>query len=161
MIFMKIITGLFLLTLIAFFSCNKDKFKTEPQVTVKSISPSEVRQGTNGSFTVITLDAKFTDNEGDIDTVLVITKFYDGDAVTLVDTMAPHFPIDVLKLPPKTREGDMSVQFEYNTNNSNGQYFGYPGVAKDTTATLGLVLIDAAGHRSNYSESSKIRLIAN
>ena len=159
MMFMKIITGLFLLTLIVFFSCKKDKFTTEPQVTVKSISPDEVRQGTNGSFTIITLDARFTDDEGDIDTVLIIKKFYAGDSVTLVDTMAPY-TLGGLNLPPKTRQGDMSVQFEYNTNNSGGAYVGFPGVSKDTTATLGLILIDGASHRSNYSESSKIRLIA-
>ena len=159
MMFMKIITGLFLLILAVCFSCSKDKFTTEPQVTVKSISPGEVRQGTNGSFTIITLDARFTDDEGDIDTVLIVKKFYSGDSVTLADTMAPY-TLDGLKLPPKTRQGDMTVQFEYNTNNSNGTYVGFPGVEKDTTATLGLLLIDAAGHRSNFSESSKIRLIA-
>lgn len=156
---MKIITGLFLLTLVVLFSCKKDKFTTEPQVTVKSISPSEVRQGTGGTFSVITLDARFTDDEGDIDSVFIITKYYDGDAETYVDTTY-RYSLGGLKLPPKTRQGDMTIQFEYNTNNSQGTYVTFPGVTKDTTATLGLMLLDAAKHRSNYSESSKIRLIA-
>jgi len=160
MIFMKIITGLFLLTLVVFFSCKKDKFTTEPQVTVKSISPDEVRQGTNGGFTIITLDAKYTDDDGDVDSVLIITKYYDADTATYVDTSF-RSSLGGLGLPPKTRQGDMTIQFEYNTNNSQGAYVGFPNVvSKDTTATLGLVLIDAANHRSNYSESSKIRLIA-
>lgn len=156
---MKVLVCLLFLVSIVTFSCKKDKYTTEPQVTVKSISPGEVRQGTNGSFTVITLDAKFTDDEGDLDSVIFVTKYYDGDAVTFTDTTF-RYSLDALNLPKKTRQGDVTVQFEYNTNNSGGTYITYPGVIKDTTATLGLILTDKAAHRSNYGESSKIRLIA-
>lgn len=148
---MKIITGLFLLTLIALFSCKKNKFTTEPQVTVKSVEPGEVSLGD-----VITVDAKFTDDEGDIDSVLIVLKYYDGDNVTFSDTTRNS--LSGLGLPAKTREGDMSVQFDYGTNNSGYPILSNSPVAKDTTATFGLILIDKAAHRSNLSESGKIRL---
>ena len=148
---MKVITGLFLLTLLAFFSCKKDKFTTDPQVTVKSISPGEVSLGN-----IITVDAKFTDDEGDIDSVLLVLKYYAGDSVTFTDTS--RYSLSGLGLPSKTREGDMSVQFDYGTNNSGYPILANSPVAKDTTATFGLLLIDKAAHRSTISDSGKVRL---
>jgi hypothetical protein len=148
---MKVIIGLFFLTLIALFSCKKNKFTTAPQVTVKSVAPGEVALGD-----IITVDAKFTDDEGDVDSVLVILKYYAADSVTFNDTS--RYSFDGLGLPAKTREGDMSVQFDYGTNNSGYPILSNSPVSKDTTATFGLLLIDKAAHRSNYSESGKVRL---
>jgi hypothetical protein len=53
----------------------------------------------------------------------------------------------------------MSVQFEYGSVNNPNGYPTFSSVVQDTTATIGLILIDAANHRSNYSESGKIRLL--
>ncbi|MGC4034698.1 MAG: hypothetical protein QM764_01965 [Chitinophagaceae bacterium] len=156
---MKFPASFLILSLVVLFACKKDKYTDEPQVSIKSISPSEVRQGTNGSYTVLSLDAKFTDQQGDIDSILFITKYYDGDVATYTDTTF-RTPLAGLNLPKNTRQGDITVQFEYNTNNSQGQYLTFPGVTKDTTATLGLIMIDAAAHRSAFAESPKIRLIA-
>jgi hypothetical protein len=141
---------LFLLSVVV-FSCKKDKYTTEPQVTVKSISPGEVSLGN-----ILTIDAKFTDDEGDIDSVLMVLKYYDGDIVTLTDTS--RFSLETLNLPSKVRQGDMSVQFDYGTNNSGYPILPFSPVPKDTTSTFGLLIIDKASHRSNYSESGKVRL---
>lgn len=135
-------------------ACNKDKFKTEPQVEVKSISP-----GTVSSGNVITLEGKYTDDEGDVDSMLIVYKWYNGNtAVTpnIGDTF--RFAFSRLNLPPATRQADIRLDYEYNT-------FNFPDIVKlpgipgnDTSATFGLILIDKAGNRSNYSESEKIRL---
>ncbi|HEY6063138.1 MAG TPA: hypothetical protein VIV35_05990 [Chitinophagaceae bacterium] len=139
--------ALFALVIIA-FACTKDKFTTEPVVTVKSISPSVVFSGD-----IITMKGKYTDLEGDIDSILVVYKWYNGATVVLKDTFRYSFaPLDV---PPKTQEADINVTFTY-VNTTNPPYL--PGVPKDTTATLGLILKDKASHRSNYSESNQIRL---
>lgn len=138
---------LFALVVIA-FACTKDKFTTEPQVSVKSISPSVVFNGD-----IITMKGKYTDLEGDIDTVLVVYKWYDGATVVKNDTF--RYPFSPLDVPPKTQEADINVTFAYN-NTNNPPYL--PGVSKDTTASLGLILKDKSSHRSNYSESDKIRL---
>ena len=142
--------SLFILSalLVITIACNKDKFTTEPKVTVKSITPSVVFSGD-----IILMKSKYTDLEGDIDTVLVVYKWYNGATVVKNDTF--RYAFSTLGVPVKTQEADLNVSFEYNTTN-NPPYL--PGVSKDTTATLGLILKDKASHRSNYSESSQIRL---
>lgn len=141
--------GVFLLLLMA--GCNKDKFTTEPQVEVKSIQPSTV---TNGS--IIRLLSDYTDDEGDLDSALVVYKWYNGTNTTLIDTLI-RFPFSRLNLPTNLRKAELAIQFEYNTYNQVNM-LTLPGVTRDTTATLGLILIDKTGKRSNYSESNKIRL---
>lgn len=135
--------------LILLAACHKDKFTTDPQVTVKSVSPGEINLGN-----IFTIDAKYTDKEGDIDSALLVYKWYDGDVMTMVDTLA--YPFDGLGLPPKTAQGEITIRFEYGTANTN--YLPFSSVSKDTTATFGLILLDKGKHRSNYSESGKVRL---
>lgn len=148
---MKVLVFLLILISFTIFSCKKDKYTTEPQVTVKSISPGEVTLGN-----ILAIDAKFTDDEGDIDSVLMVLKYYAGDSATLIDTS--RFSLGTLGLPSKIRQGDMTVQFDYGTNNSGYPILPYSPVPKDTTSSFGLILVDKANHRSNYSESGKIRL---
>lgn len=137
--------------LFATLACSKDKFTSQPQVTVKSIQPSIV---TNGS--VIRLLASYTDEEGDIDSVYIVYKWYNGNTPTLIDTLM-RFPTARLGIPAQLRKSDIAVEFEYNTYNQQS-LLTLPGVSRDTSATLGLLLIDKTRKRSNYSESTKIRL---
>ena len=131
-------------------ACGKDKFTTEPKVTVRSISPSDVFSGD-----IILMKSKYSDLEGDLDTVLVVYKWYNGATVVRNDTF--RYAFSTLGVPVKTQEADLNVTFEYNTNNNPDLRF-LPGVSKDTTATLGLILKDKKANRSNYSESKQIRL---
>lgn len=154
-----IMPGILFLLLIA---CNKDKFKTEPQVKVKSISPSSYISRSD----VFTIKAEYTDEEGDLDSVLVVYKWYNGS--TPVRPLNPsnirdtfRFSWEQLNLPVKTREAQLQVQYEYFTSNllnQNVVSFSDVPTLRDTTATFGLILIDKAGHRSNYSETEKVRL---
>ena len=132
-------------------ACNKDKFTTEPQVEVKSITPETVFNGN-----IINLKAKYTDDEGDLDSAYDVYKWYNGATVVKADTF--RYPYSILNLPSDLRRADIEVTFEYNTNN-NPDLVPLPGVSvRDTTATFGLILIDKARHRSNYSESQPIRM---
>lgn len=129
--------------------CDKDKFTTEPQVKIRDISPSEVFQNN-----VVRLRGSFTDEEGDVDSVLVVYKWYNDILVTRKDTF--RYSTDNLGVPAKLREGDIFVELAY------GQVDGYiplggTPVAKDTSVTLGLVLKDKANNRSEYKESDRIR----
>ena len=138
--------------MLAFSACSKNNSSSTPQVTMKSITPNPVSQGN-----VITVDAKFTDKAGDLDSVLVVYKWYNNATVTFNDTL--RFNLAGLNLPLATKLGDIILQFAYGQFLNN--YVLLPGspVASDTTATFGLVLIDQAGHRSGYAESGKIRLL--
>ena len=139
------------LVILLLAACSKDKFTTEPQVEVKSIQPSTVISGN-----IIRLISTYTDDEGDLDSALIVYKWYNGDVPTLKDTLI-RFPVSNLNLPAGLRKAEMAIEFEYNTYNQPN-LLTLSGVAKDTTATFGLILIDKTGKRSNYSESNKIRL---
>src|SRR5438128_119120 len=70
----------FLLFIPVLFSCNKNKFKTQPQVHIKSFGPAEVFAGEN-----FRLDATVTDKEGDLqDSVLIVRKRFNITTNTLI-----------------------------------------------------------------------------
>ncbi len=135
-----------------FFSCEKDKFTTIPQIKVKSITPGTVEQGD-----LITMQSKFTDEEGDLDSVYLILKWFDGNTVTReFDTL--DYAFSNYGIPEKTRDGDLFVKFAFGQIGT-----GYPPlqgspVLRDTTAAIGIVIMDKAKNRSEYQESDKIRL---
>lgn len=149
---MKAILVLLVACSIVFFACNKDKFTTAPQVSIKSISPKTVISGN-----IISLKGKYTDQEGDLDSVLIVYKWYNLTTAVKNDTF--RYSFGNLNIPPNTKQADIQIDFQYNTSNSSG-YLTLPGVSiRDTTATLGLVLIDKDSNRSAYAESDQIRLI--
>lgn len=132
-------------------ACNKDKFTTIPQVEIKSISPTTVEHGS-----VLNMKGSFTDQEGDLDSVLIVYKWYNGATVVRKDTF--RYSFEGLQIPVKTREADLEITFEYNTNNIP-DLVPLPGVSiRDTTATLGLIIKDKEANRSDYKESEQIRL---
>jgi hypothetical protein len=148
---MKFTQILLILSAMIMFACNKDKFTTIPQVELKSISPETVFNGD-----VINLKGKYTDQEGDLDSVLIVYKWYNNTTVVRKDTF--RYSFEGIGIPANTREADIVITFEYNTNN-NPDLVLLPGVSgKDTTASLGLVLKDKEANRSEYKESEKIRL---
>lgn len=130
-------------------ACNKDKFTTEPQVKITSISPGTVNQGD-----VIAIKGKYTDKEGDVDSVLIVRKRYNDTTVLTTDTF--RYSIAAFGLPSKTTEADLLVQFSY--GQISGSYVTLPSETNDTENTFGLVLGDTAMHRSNYAESKRILL---
>lgn len=148
---MKNILLVSLVLTLALLACSKDKFTTEPKVEIKSISPGIVNSGN-----VIRLRSEYTDKEGDLDSAYIVYKWYNGTTAVRNDTFRYNF--SMLNLPSDLKDAQLDVTFEYNTNN-NQNMIPLPGVSlRDTTASFGLVLVDKAGHRSNYAESEKIRL---
>ncbi len=146
----KLVILTLLLTAIG-VACGKDKFTTVPQIKIKSISPGEVVQGD-----IVSLRAEFTDQEGDVDSVFVVYKWYDGATVTRqFDTLKYSF--DGLKIPVNTKEGDVFVEFAYGRQIDGYLTLGGTPVTKDTTAALGLLLKDKKANKSEYKESDKIR----
>ncbi len=147
---MKALILILICTLGMATACTKDKFTTEPQVKFKSISPSVVNQGD-----VLIYRSTYTDKEGDIDTVVVVRKYYSGSTVTRTDTLDKYL-FSSLNIGTNPTQAELDISFSYNAQ--IGSYKILPGVSKDTSATLGIILVDKAKHRSNYSESDKIVL---
>jgi len=148
---MRSIPSLLIMILVLLSGCDKDKFTTTPQVEITSINPETVISGS-----LLVLEGKYTDQEGDIDTILIVRKYYFGDIVTRTDTLE-RFAFDFLGVPEGTRQAEFQVTFEYNTANTGQRTLS--GVQKDTTATLGIVMKDLQQNRSEFKESEKIRLI--
>jgi hypothetical protein len=144
----RLILPLLLLTFL--MACEKDKFQTVPQLDSKSISPSIVFQGD-----IIRFVSEFTDKEGDLDSLLIVYKWYADALVTKADTF--RYNTGNINLPPKTTDGDIIIEFSYGSQNDPFPILG--SVVKDTTSTFGLIVIDKAGQRSNYIESKPIRLL--
>jgi hypothetical protein len=132
--------------------CKKNKYTTEPQITIKSISPSEVNKDN-----VIQIKGTFTDDEGDIDSALIIYKWYDGAAaVDVADTLRIGF--DILKIPAKTRDGDFTILFGYGSFNSGFQALTPTPNIRDTTANFAIQFKDKGKHVSTVKQTDKIRL---
>lgn len=148
---MKLTLALLSLFAIVVIGCSKDKYTTVPQYEFKSISPSTVFNSN-----VVTFEGKFTDDEGDIDSAYIVYKWYNGATVVRNDTF--RYSFDAMNVPKGTRKGELTADFEYNTTNFPG-YGPLPAAfPRDTTATLGIILLDKAKQRSTYVESTPIRL---
>ena len=149
---MKYILALLIILTAVMTGCNKDNFTTEPQIKMKSISPNTVFQGD-----LVQVKGSFTDDEGDTDSAFIVYKWYNGTTATRIDTIK-SYTITAVGLPTGTRKGDFIISFGYGQQIDPFPTLPFSPVTKDTTAAFGLIIKDKAGHRSNYSESDKIRL---
>ncbi|MEO5685087.1 MAG: hypothetical protein ABIQ88_20755 [Chitinophagaceae bacterium] len=93
--------------LIMLAACNKDKYQTKPQISIKSTSTSVV--GVNGG---ITITLSFTDKEGDISDTLYLKK------IRLNKTVVPTIRDSIkYKIPdfPDYSKGEIGVALDYQT----------------------------------------------
>lgn len=132
-------------------ACSKDKFKTVPQVDIKSITPDEAFNGA-----IIELLADVTDQEGDLqDSVIVVRKRFNGDTQLTVDST--RLSLKGLGSPNKQK-------IELRVTVSYGRLFPEYAIFQslesnfDREFSIGLVVLDNAGNRSEYVESKKILL---
>lgn len=139
--------GLCLVTILA---CQKDKFTTTPQVSLKSITPNSVVIGD-----IIRVKGTFTDKEGDVDSAYIIYKWYNGANIVKNDTFRYYLP--ALGVPAATKDGDILVEFSYGRFQTG--YVQLSSVSKDTTSTFGIMLVDHQKNKSEYKESKQIRLL--
>lgn len=144
---------LFALFLIAgtLAACSKDKFKTVPQVSIDSITPDEAVNGA-----IIEMTATITDQEGDIqDSVIVVRKRYNGDTQLTVDST--RLSLKGLGVPAKQK---MELRVSVSYGRLIPEYALFQDLERnfDRGFSIGLVVIDNAGNRSEYAESKKIVL---
>ena len=129
-------------------ACNKDKFKTEPQVEIISLSPDEAFKGD-----IITFRAIVRDKEGDTkDSVFVVRKVFTGTTAK-VDTL--RYTLRLFRSPFKP-EIELNVLFSYGELRDGYIFQNLENIDKDFS--VGLIVKDTAGHKSTYVESDKIVL---
>ncbi len=140
---------LFLSLIIVIAACNKDKFKTEPQVEIKSITPSQAIKGQN-----ITLTAIVRDKEGDLqDSVFVVPKRYSDATLLTYDTL--RYYIGNFAFPEK-QQIETQIIFAYGELSPGAIYIPLEQV--DRQFAVGIIVRDKAGNKSQYVESEKITL---
>lgn len=132
-------------------ACSKDKFQTVPQVTIESITPDQVfNRG------IIQMVASVTDKEGDLqDSVLVVRKKYNGAILLTNDTT--RVSIKGLGSPQKDK---LELRITISYGQQYPEYAIFQGLEYDFDRefTVGLVVKDNAGNRSEYAESKRITL---
>ena len=132
-------------------ACNKDNFKTEPQVEIKSFGPSEVI-----NKQIITLRAIVRDKEGDVqDSVILVRKRFTGD-ILLGNPDSLRYSIKELGAPTKS-EIEVTALFSYGET-QDGYIYQALESGSDKNFSVGIIVTDKAGHRSSYVESGKIVL---
>lgn len=130
------------------FACGKDKFKTEPQVEIKSFGPSEVTLGQ-----LFTLRAIVRDKEGDTnDSVLLVRKLQTNTGIR----------VDTLRRSVASFGAPENSTIEITAITSYGRlldnYLYVDAQTADRTIAFGVIVIDKAKHRSAYVESGTIIL---
>lgn len=137
--------------LFAVLACNKDKFQTVPQITIKSINTDIVDR--NNTLRVI---LEYTDKEGDVsDSILVVR-------VRLNRKSPTRFPLP-FKIPsfPNTSKGEFQVDFDYNSaltlaSNPIRIPGSVPASNEPDTLNLKFVARDKAGNKSDTATATVI-----
>jgi hypothetical protein len=137
---------------VALAACSKDNFKTVPTVKIESIGPSEV---TNGD--IIQLLATVTDKEGDLqDSVIVVRKKFNGATLLSVDSSA-RVSLQGLGSPVKDK---IELRISISYGKLLPEYALFQDLERDfdRNFSVGLIVRDNAGNRSEYVESDQIVL---
>jgi pimeloyl-ACP methyl ester carboxylesterase len=133
-------------------ACGKDKFQTVPQIEITSFGPDEVVKGQ-----LIKLTADVTDQEGDLqDSLYVVRKRYNGSTILGSADTTRYFlrPLGA----PRKQKIEVQVLFLYGELAPEIAPIQNLETFADRDYTIGLVVIDNAGHRSEYVESKRIVL---
>lgn len=137
----------------ALLSCSKSKFKTQPQVQSISLNPNSVYYGQ-----IFKLKATVTDKEGDAtDSIFLVEKLYNISTNFLLKTDTLRFTTTDFGVPNND-------QYEFEADFDFGQIVdGTIQVSSDDNSvdrafSIGIIIRDKAGHKSDYVESGKIVL---
>ncbi len=134
-------------------ACNKDKFKTQPTVTINSFGPAQVNLGD-----AFTLNATVTDKEGDLqDSVLLVEKLSNPVTNDVLRTDTVPFSLQTFGIPT-SNQIQLSAVFVDGRIVNGAMTYTSDDQSVDRNLAIGIIVIDNAGHRSDYVESNKILL---
>ena len=144
---MKIRIWLALVIVLGMISCDKGKFETVPQLTLKSRSPEKEPVEVNDP---LRLNIEYTDKEGDVSDSLFILRqrLNQNGAVT-----PPKSPYDIPTFPTIDKgEFEITLDFidlTYNLNAISIPGSGSPAKKEIDTLRLKIVARDKAGNKSD------------
>jgi hypothetical protein len=142
---MKTRIWLVLIIVSGMIACGKDKFLTVPQLTLRSITPEVVPQGSN-----LRINIEYTDKEGDVsDSLFIIRQRLNKKR----PVTSPISPYDIPTFPTMDK-GEFEITLDYYTHLTfNLTPISIPGTspAKNEIDTLRLKIVakDKAGNKSD------------
>ena len=135
---------IFFLAMGTLVACDKDKFETKPQISIKSSNFTELPFNRT---LVVTLE--FTDKEGDVSDSLFVLR----ERVNAGHQLAP--PSIDFKIPdfPNRNQGEFEISFDFQTQLTNGlpsiPVPGNPTQKVNDTLNLKFVARDKEGNLSD------------
>jgi hypothetical protein len=143
--------AIYFILALALVSCNKNKFKTQPQVQITSFGPSQVYLGQ-----IFKLKASVTDKEGDAtDSVLLVEKLYNITTNFVLNTDTLRFTVADFGVP-NNDQYEFEADFDYGQIVDGTILASSDQTSVDRNFTVGIIIRDKAGNKSDYVESSKI-----
>ncbi|MEP7278699.1 MAG: hypothetical protein ABI813_08660 [Bacteroidota bacterium] len=143
------------LVLIVFAACNKDKYQTKPQISIKTITNKIIPE--NGSTTIV---LSYTDKEGDISDSLFLKK------IRLNQTVVPTIRDSIkYKIPdfPDYSKGEINIVLDYQTILSAISPPPIPGSvpsqAQPDTLIIKFWIRDKAGNVSDTVSTGQVIVI--
>lgn len=132
--------------LVVLVACNKDKYQTKPQISVKSVGADAVP--VNGDLTVV---LSYTDKEGDISDSLFIKKIRLNK--TVVPTLRDSLKYKIPDMPDYSK-GEITVALDYQNNlisaiNAPPIQGTNPPVLQPDTLLIRMWIHDKAGNVSD------------
>jgi len=149
---LKQIIPVFLILIIT--ACSKDKFTTEPQIEIKSMSTEVVPANSGIRFTI-----EFRDKEGDMNDSLFVKKVRLNQRV--VETNLDSFWTKIPSFPKHT-EGEFLVDLNYQSIISATfppSVPGNPNEREPDTLVVKFLAKDAEGNKSDTVTSDRVIVI--
>jgi len=149
----RLIAGI---VLIALMACNKNKFQTSPQISIKSINPKVVPIGGNMEITL-----SYTDKEGDISDTLFIKKIRLNKQTTATIRDSLRYKIPDF---PNYDKGEIGLSLQYENHLKSAiQAPDIPGsnpLAKQPdTLNIKIWIHDKAGNVSDTVSTGQVIIL--
>jgi hypothetical protein len=142
--------ALFLIAVVLFVACTKDKFTTKPQLKVKTINSTDIA---DDQILIITLD--LTDKEGDFSTFFAIKKSVASCPASDYVDSSSLFAIPQDFIDTKKKEGDIVITLDRRNRGGNA-CTASGGGAKIDTAVFSFWTRDKAGNTSDTVSTDPI-----
>jgi hypothetical protein len=140
----------FLMLVLLFVACSKDKYESKPTIEIKSVGPNPVPLNYP-----LTFEIEYTDKEGDIADSILIKKVRINQkkvAKTLRDSFWLTLPGDA----PKKTKGTIKLTLEYQNHVISAEDPGNSPNAAPDSLIFRFILQDKAKNRSDSIESELI-----
>jgi hypothetical protein len=139
-----IVTAIF----IALLSCNKDKFQTKPQISIKSYNTKAVQPSND-----MVIKLSYTDKEGDLaeGRLVYIPKRLNRRPIpnggTIIDSVSNPLASDF----PDTDKGDLELRLQHAVLKTAAD--------ENDTLLFRFVLVDRAGNKSDTITSDNVVIL--